>query len=173
MEKGLCECRHMIEIHHASTEMIPIIESILLEAVAWMDGIGQPLWGEDEVRWPRLNRNFEASDFYVAHVAGVHAGCMALVDSDEVVWPGIASGESLFIHKLAVTRRAAGTGVSEALIERAKEICRECGIPALRLDCAQGRPKLYAFYERCGFRFVDADVLFGKFPLYRYQVLLP
>jgi GNAT superfamily N-acetyltransferase len=54
---------------------------------------------------------------------------MALVDYDPLLWPDIQKGESLFIHKLAVKRRAAGNGVSNFLIRFAKEECKRRNIP--------------------------------------------
>jgi len=153
----------MISIRRATQEDIPIIEAILLDAVTWLRQIDQPLWGETEVRWPRLERNYTIPDFHIATLDGAPAGCMALTDHDPWIWTEVAKGESLFIHKLAVVRSAAGQGVADALIEYAKQSCRERGIPALRLDCAQDREKLRAVYERNGFACVDERVIFEKY----------
>jgi hypothetical protein len=88
---------------------------------------------------------------------------MALINHDPVFWPDIPKGESLFIHKLAVKRLAAGKGLSDALITYAKSMCMDRGILELRLDCHSLIPKLRAVYERHGFDCVDEKILHGKY----------
>lgn len=141
----------MIEILTASEKEIPIIEDILLDTVRWLDSVGQPLWRENQITWARLSKDFFVSDFQIAFLDGVPAACMAVTGYDPVFWPDIKKGQSLFIHKLAVKRFAAGNGFSDVLIDHAKTMCMDRGIPALRLDCAQDRPKLRAVYEKNGF----------------------
>ena len=143
----------MIEIKRASEKDIPAIEDILADVVAWLDGVGEPLWKAAQVTWEGLSRDYDgfvAQDFHIAYLDGKPAGCMALVDSVGF-WREIPKGESLFICKLAVKRFAAGKGVADALIAYAKEMCADMGISTLRLGCSQERHKLRAVYERNGF----------------------
>jgi GNAT superfamily N-acetyltransferase len=162
----------VVEIITASEKDIPVIEEILMDTVRWLDSIGQPLWREDQITWARLSKDFSASDFYIALLDGLPAACMAVVDYDPEIWPDIRKGSSLFIHKLAVKRFAAGKGLSDALISHAKAMCLDRGIAALRLDCHSLIPKLRAVYERNGFVCVDEKVLFGKYhtALYKNEV---
>jgi GNAT superfamily N-acetyltransferase len=153
----------MVEIITASEKDIPIIEDILMDTVRWLDSIGQPLWREDQITWARLSKDFSASDFFIALLDGVPAACMAVVDYDPVFWPDIKKGSSLFIHKLAVKRFAAGKGLSDTLIAYAKKMCIEQGIAALRLDCHSLIPKQRAVYERNGFICVDEKKLYEKY----------
>jgi GNAT superfamily N-acetyltransferase len=46
-------------------------------------------------------------------------GTMLVATTDEDFWPEDAPGVALYVHKLAVARRAAGRGVSQALYEAA------------------------------------------------------
>ena len=145
---------------------IPVIEGILLDAVNWLIEMGQPLWGADEVTWEKLSAspqhgsnyvsgNYAANDFYIAYLDGAPAGCMALIDYDPFFWPDVRRGESLFIHKLAVTKTARKSGASGALIDFAKEQCAVRGVTTLRLDTDADRPKTRAFYEQHGFECVE------------------
>ena len=163
----------MVEIIRASEKKIPIIEDILLDCVRWLDSIGQPLWREEQVKWMRLSKDFEASDFYITLLDGKPAACMAIVDYDPEFWPDIEKGKSLFIHKLAVKRFAAGKGISDALISHAKTMCIEKGISFLRLDCHALIPKQRAVYERNGFICVDVKILYGKYhtAFYEYKII--
>ena len=47
-----------IEIRQASVADIPAIESILLDAVTWLNEMGQPLWGPKEVMWEALAKSY-------------------------------------------------------------------------------------------------------------------
>ena len=162
----------MIEIITASEKEIPIIEDILIDTVRWLDSVGQPLWREEQVKWTRLSKDFSASDFYIALLDGEPMACMAVVDYDPTFWPNIKKGQSLFIHKLAVKRFAAGKGLADELIKHVKKMCMDKGIYALRLDCSQDRPKLRAVYERNGFTCVgerDFYVADKNYPIAFYE----
>jgi len=74
---------------------------------------------------------------YRAYINGNPVGCMAMIDYDPNTWKDIQKGESLFIHRLAVKRVAAGQGVSKALIDYAKTQAIQRDIDAVRLDCRQ------------------------------------
>jgi len=159
----------MVKIVTASEKDIPVIEDILLDTVRWLDSIGKPLWREGQVKWERLSKDFALSDFRIALLDGIPAACAAVVDHDPEFWPDIEKGRSLFIHKLAVKRLAAGKGLSGALIDHAKDMCVDRGIPMLRLDCHALIPKLRAVYERNGFVCVDEKILYEKYHVAFYE----
>ena len=100
----------MVDIITATEQAIPVIEDILLDSGRWPDPAGKAIWREDQIKWERLSREFRASDFHIALLDGKPAGCVAVVDVDPIFWPEIEKGRSLFIHKLAVKRFAAGKG---------------------------------------------------------------
>ena len=159
----------MIEIRKASEADIPVIEDILLDVVNWLDSTGNSLWTKEQVSWKRLSKDFSPEDFCIAYLDGEPAGCMALVDYDPLFWPEIPKGESLFIHKLAVKRRAAGKGVANALIGFAKDECIKRNMDYIRLDCHQFRYKVRKIYENEGFVCVDERCLWGKYHTAFYE----
>ena len=150
-----------ILIKQAHESDIPVIENLLLDTVNWLNEIEQPLWEADEVEWKTLSKNYRVGDFYIAYSDGQPSGCMALVDYDPFFWPDVKKGESLFVHKLSVTKAARKTGVADALIDFFKEEGAVRGVKTLRLDTHALRPKLRAFYERHGFVFVKVKVFKG------------
>ncbi len=160
-----------IRIRRATVRDIPIVEGILLDAVEWLERIGNPLWTRTQATWDWLSQSFEIGDFCIATIDDEPIGCMALADSDRVVWPQIPKGQSLFIHKLAVKRCAAGQGVSAALIDYAKRACIQRGIHILRLDTQYSNDKLRGLYERHGFVFAGRTLLYDKYDvaLYAYH----
>ena len=151
-----------ITIKQASEADIPVLESILFDTVNWLNEMWQPLWGANEVKWDTLSKNYKTGDFYISYADGAPSGCMALVDYDPFFWPDIKKGESLFIHKLAVTKTARKSGVSDALMDFFKEQGISRGVKTLRLDTDALRPKTRAFYERHGFSFFE-EKLMGNF----------
>ena len=158
-----------ISITPATQNDTPIIEEILLDAVNWLDATGKPLWRKDQITWERLSKDFAASDFQIAYVDGKPAGCMAVIDYDPIVWPHIEKGKSLFIHKLAVKRFAAGQGISSALIAYAKTMCVDRELAHLRLDCDLGRASLRALYESNGFTCVGAKLVYEIYDIALYE----
>ena len=161
-----------ITIIQAQDDDIIIVENILLDAVNWLNEMGQPLWGENEVRWDALSINYRIDDFFVAYIDGNPAGCMALVDYDPFFWPDVKRGESMFIHKLAVTKAARKSGAADALMDFFKRQGAERGVKTLRLDTHALRPKLRAFYERHGFVHVGTKIYKNGFhtAFYIYEV---
>lgn len=150
-----------ITIKQATEAEISVIESILLDTVNWLNEMNQPLWGANEVTWDVLSKNYKINDFYIAYANGIPSGCMALVDYDPFFWSDVKRGESLYIHKLAVTKAARKSGVADALMETFKEQGAKRGVKTLRLDTHALRPKLRAFYERHGFIFVEMKIFKG------------
>jgi len=161
-----------IRIKQAQNNDISVLESILLDTVNWLSEMDQPLWGADEITWNALSKKIQTDDFYIAYLNGIPSGCMALVDYDPFFWPGVKKGESLFIHKLAVTRSARKSGVSDALMGFFKEQGAKRGIKALRLDTDALRLKTRALYERNGFVFIETRIM-GKFHVAFYVYTLP
>ena len=152
-----------IIIKQAQEVDIPAIEGILLDAVNWLNEMGQPLWGAEEVKWEALSKHFQIDNFFIAYTEGIPSGCMALIDYDPLFWPCLEKGESLIIHKLAVTKAARKSGVADALMENFKKQGAECGVKTIRLDTHALRPKLRAFYERHGFKHIETRILGGKY----------
>ncbi|MCL2079758.1 MAG: GNAT family N-acetyltransferase [Oscillospiraceae bacterium] len=162
-----------ITIKQATEADIPVIEGILLDTVNWLNEMGQPLWGAHEVTWDVLSKNYKIGDFHIAYTDGNPAGCMALVDYDPFFWPDAKRGESLFVHKLAVTKATRKSGVADALMDFFKEQGAERGAKMLRLDTHALRPRLRAFYERHGFIFVEVKVFEGDKHTAFYTYTLP
>ena len=162
-----------IVIKQATQSDIPVLESILLDTVNWLNEMEQPLWGADEVKWDALSKNYQIGNFYIAYADDEPSGCMALVDYDPFFWPDVQKGESLFIHKLAVTKAARKTGAADALMNFFKNQGMVRGVKALRLDTHALRPKLRAFYERHSFEFIEIKVFKGDRHTAFYKYNLP
>lgn len=152
-----------IEIKQAQEKDIPIIEDIMLDVISYLEEIGQPQWSRSSASWEVLSARFKITDFYIAYLDGIAAGCLSVINHDPGIWEEIEWGKSLFIHRFAVKRFAAKRGVSKALLDFVKNKSREEGIYEVRLDCYANRSKIRTLYEREGFECVGERILYGKY----------
>ena len=151
-----------ITIKQTQESDIPVIESILLDTVTWLNEMNQPLWNMDEIKWDSLSKQYKIDDFYIAYLNGIPSGCMVIIDYDPFFWKNVEKGEALFIHKLAVTKSARKSGVADALIDFFKEEGINRNVKTIRLDTHSLRSRLRAFYERHGFVCVETKVIRDK-----------
>ena len=77
------------------------------------------------------------------------------IDNDPAFWPDAVPGDARYIHRLAVRRQYAGTGIAQAIIEWAKTEALRANCSYLRLDCDSQRQRLRKLYLDMGFSFVD------------------
>jgi GNAT superfamily N-acetyltransferase len=157
-----------IVIRQAGAADVPIVEALLVEAARWVDALGVVMWEEGELARERLAQETAAGLFYLAEVDGVAAGVIRFQLEDQLFWPDRPNGEAAFVHRLAVSRRFKGQGVSSALLQWAAGHARRLGREYLRLDCDASRPKLRALYEACGFRFHSFRQV-GPYYVARYE----
>jgi len=131
---------------------------IMREAARWQIDRGAPMWGLETLTRARLDN--PAEEFLVAWTSeGESAACCLLSHEDKLFWPDVPAGTSGFVHKLAVRRGFAGTGIAARLMDHAQQLCRDKGIYAMRLDTDLRRPRLCAFYEGLGFRRVGVRTM--------------
>jgi len=141
---------------------------IMLEAADWLASLGQPLWDHETLAPRNVVPPPSDGTLFLARLAGRPVGSYVLWFEDPRFWPDVPLGEAYYVHKLAVRRSVAGTGVGRALLEHAIAEARAAGRRFLRLDCAP-RPKLCEFYESAGFCYHSRRIVDG-FPVHRYQV---
>jgi GNAT superfamily N-acetyltransferase len=160
-----------ILIRQATRQDAEAVSDILKEAARWLAESGMPMWPEEQLGIDHILPDVNAGLFYLAEKSGNAAGTMKFQMDDPVVWPDARSREATYIHRLAVGRRYAGTGISTALLKWAVTQTQLLGRPFVRLDCHRFRPRLRAMYERFGFRHhSDAQVGSLLFARYEYDV---
>ena len=144
-----------------------IVSSILTEAAAWLDSIGQPLWGSNELLPECIISDIKLGLYYLCW-SGRHAiGTFKFQLEDKTIWPDVSQDDSAFLHRIAIKRSFAGEGVSAAIINWAKTHTKDIGRKFLRIDC-ELRPKLCRIYENQGFvKHSEKDV--GPWHVVRYE----
>ena len=126
------------------------------------------MWRDDELVPSRIATDVEAGLFFIAECDGEAAGVVKFQLEDRQFWRDVPQSESAFIHRLAVRRQFAGSGISSALLSWAVERARLLRRDYLRLDCEASRPKLRAVCERFGFVH-HSDRQVGPYFVSRYE----
>ena len=157
-----------IQVRQATPSDVQDISSVLLEAARWQEEQATPLWKLDELAAPSTLADVHGGLFYIAQCDGHAAGVVRFQLEDQLFWPDVPSGESTYIHRLAVRRDFAARGVSTALLEWAVVQTHVLRRRFLRLDCDARRPRLRAVYERFAFRH-HSDRQVGPYYVARYE----
>lgn len=160
-----------ITISQALPHEVASVSSILLEAAAWLQERGIPMWRGDELSPERIAADVTEGDFFLARCGEEAAGTIKFQLQDTVFWPDTPAAEAAFVHRLAVRRAFAGGQLSALLLNWAAGRARSAGRRFLRLDCEASRPSLRAVYERCGFQH-HSDRQVGPFFVSRYELAL-
>jgi GNAT superfamily N-acetyltransferase len=163
-----------IVIRNAEARDIEVVSSILIEVARWLEDRGTPLWRAKELAPEHIKGEVLGGLFVLAELGGEAVGTMRYQLEDPLFWPDVPPGESAYIHRLAVRRRAAGGLASRPLLEWAVKHTKSIGRRYLRLDTDASRPKLRAVYEQFGFRH-HSDRTVGPYYVarYEYDVLSP
>jgi GNAT superfamily N-acetyltransferase len=158
-------------IRQATPHDVDTICDILGEAARWLTEAGMTMWRDNELTAARITDDVAANLFFLAEFDGEPAGTIKFQLEDPLFWPDLPQGEAAYIHRLAIKRRFAGTGVSNALMQWAVDRSRSLGRRYVRLDCEASRPRLRAVYERFGFRH-HSDRQVGPYFVSRYEYKL-
>jgi len=147
------------------------VSALLVEAETWLEARGMSLWDIATLQPHCLAPDVAAGSYLLAMVNGVAVGTVKFQLADPEFWPDVPQHESAFLHKLVVSRAAAGQGVSAAMLKHAVERARSHGRIFLRLDTAADRAPLRRMYENFGFRH-HSDRQVGAYYVARYELAI-
>jgi GNAT superfamily N-acetyltransferase len=145
-----------------------VVVDILNEAASWLQQAGMAMWKADELVAGRIAADVGLGLFFLAEASGAPAGTIKFQLEDGLFWPDAREGDAAYVHRLAIRRSHAGTGLSSALLRWAVDRTRGLGRAYLRLDCEADRRQLREFYESFGFRY-HSDRHVGPYHVSRYE----
>lgn len=160
-----------LHITQAGRKDLPEVRAILCEAAAWLASHGKAMWQASDFSEERLGPAIDAGEYWLAWKDEQSVGVLRFQLHDPWFWPEITDDSSAFVHRLAVKRCAARTGVSSALLDFAQTRAKSLGKMFLRLDCVADRTALRRFYETYGFCFHSLFDL-DQWRLARYELRL-
>jgi GNAT superfamily N-acetyltransferase len=157
-----------VKIREASPPDTGVVADILNEAARWLEQAGTPMWKANELELESIAADIDERLFFIAEHSGVAAGVIKFELDDPKFWPDMLQHDGAYVHRFAVRRSHAGTGLSTALLRWAVERTRGLRRRYLRLDCEASRPRLRAIYESFGFRY-HSDRHVGPYHVSRYE----
>jgi GNAT superfamily N-acetyltransferase len=160
-----------MNVEWAKNEDARYVADVLAEAAEWLRATNRPIWNADDVSTEAVMPDIEQGRYLLVRQAGEPIAVVRFQLSDKIFWPELKQDDSAFIHRLAVRRKFAGTGVSNKLIEYSAVYAFNLGKKYLRLDCVRDRHSLRKFYESNGFRY-HSDFQLGAWEMARYEMLL-
>src|SRR5665213_805523 len=111
-QRNLDEMASETHIRQATPQDTEVVASILNEAARWLEQAGMPLWQEDELAPANIAADVRAGLFFLLGYSGDAAGTVKFQLDDPMFWPDASRQDAAYIHRLAVRRRYAGTGLS-------------------------------------------------------------
>jgi GNAT superfamily N-acetyltransferase len=100
---------------------------------------------ETEIRENRLWKILEGKDI---------ACIFSVADSDTLIWGEDSVEPALYIHRIVTNHLFRGRGYTKAIIEWAKQYCRNSGKRFIRIDTWADNQNLNDYYRKCGFAFI-------------------
>ena len=152
-----------LTIRLATEADIPAVEQVLRDGKASIAKLGIAQWQSSA--YPsraEVARDIEKDACYLAEdEAGMALGTIALsfdgdstYDTIDGAWLTVSTSEAPrygTLHRTAVSRGAARTGVMSALFREAERIARERGAESLRADTHPGNTPMRGLLERLGY----------------------
>ncbi|PAD76846.1 GNAT family N-acetyltransferase [Paenibacillus campinasensis] len=166
---------HSLTMRQAQPEHTEAVMGLLLETARWLKSKGSDQWsglleGKDSHDTPSA---IERGEVFVAMDGEQVAGMVILMKQpsqwDYSLWGDKAHPEdrALYLHRLAINRQYANSGLGEAILRWCDAGIRFEGKDRVRLDCIANNPTLNAFYSGNGYRFVGTN---GEFNIYEKPV---
>ena len=131
--------------------------------ISLLDEAGKWLWKKGIKQWsPDLHRKNSLSllnlvnhgHLILAYQENILIGGCILSEIVPEMWTD--GDDSLFLSSLVVDRAAAGQGVGEQIIQFCLQVVSEYKKSFIRLDCWDGNAFLKSYYQKAGFRMLNA-----------------
>ncbi|WP_064093249.1 GNAT family N-acetyltransferase [Rossellomorea aquimaris] len=161
-------------VKKATLENLDSIENLLIEASKWIESKGLSQW-KYYLTNMEGNRNeivdsIERGDTFVLAFQGEVIGTLTLSDSptdwDVDIWGDeVWEEESVYLHRVVISRRFKGKGVGQAFLHWAESFCKRKGVKKIRFDCLYNNKNLNSYYQK---RYPLKDIVnkFGQHSIY-------
>lgn len=141
-------------MREASPADLPAVMALLDEAHDWLHTQGiHDQWDKRFNPEDMLDRIIDG-EVYLTRRGAIPVGTLTLDYRPDPEFWGSPSDKAGYVHRLAVARSAAGSGVGSFMLNQAAERLLEAGRDQLRLDCAKNNSRLHRYYTQLGFHHV-------------------
>ncbi|MFM2481089.1 GNAT family N-acetyltransferase [Celerinatantimonas sp. YJH-8] len=136
---------------------------IMMEAARWFQTQGEILWDSEQIAPHTILAHNRIDELYLGYRDGEAVAAMIL--NNHCYWPQITNEQrrgSLFIHKLAISRRYAGKELSRRMLDWACRYGIEHGYSQLMLMCNCHQDKLRQLWISYGFSEIESQTVDGE-----------
>ncbi|ERJ11507.1 GNAT family N-acetyltransferase [Haloplasma contractile] len=147
-----------IRIERIELDRINEFLSIIREIAIWLKDQGKEMWTLNKVNEAHFLNRFKDGEWYICYSGNEPAGVFILLKENKRWWTDQPKGESLFLKKLGVRRKYAGTGISTYIINWIKSEVKKRNMRYIRLEIFADVEFLDAFYKKNRFRLVKEVV---------------
>ena len=142
-----------MNLRQVNTSEFDIVLDVLHENAIWLLSKGIFQWPLDWLESIRteIKASIDSDLFYAAEIGNKLAAVIEIRSAPEEIWQN-DEAEALYIHKLAICRKYAGSGLGQNIITLIKSKAKRQDINYLRLDCVAHNNKLREYYESCEFK---------------------
>ncbi|MGA5470054.1 GNAT family N-acetyltransferase [Streptomyces arboris] len=144
-----------IAIRAATVDDLSTVESLLSEASAWLASQGIDQWQYPPHR-DRIMQAMERGECFLAFQSGMAIATIQVdAYADPEFWaPADQPDTALYVHRMAVSRRASGANIGIVLLDWASKRAAEAEKLWVRLDAWKDNPGLHRYYQSVGFHLV-------------------
>ena len=131
------------------------VTRLLQQSADWLQQRGDTMWLPEEVSPQAIANALAAGEYHLLYLGAEAVGTCRMVHHDPLFWPELPHAHSLFLHRIALSRRHKGQGLLACLLQHAVAEARRHGYRDIRLDCAAERLALRQHYQKHGFQLLD------------------
>mgnify|MGYP005990196363 CR=1 FL=1 len=161
-----------MNLRQVSSFEFELVFGILHENAIWLLSKGIFQWPLDWLESIRseIEASIDSGLFYAAEIDGELIAVVEIRSAPEKVWKN-DEAKALYIHKLAIRRKYADSGIGKNVLTQIKYKAIQKNISYLRLDCVAHNNRLREYYESCEFELKDiVEAGEVNLALYEYQV---
>ena len=171
-----------MEIKQATQENVPAMLGLFDEARSTIAALGIDQWQNGYPSRQVVEQDIALSQSYVVVDDGQLCGTFVLIENGEPTydiiydghWPtGDDNHDYVAIHRVAVSVRMRGKGISTAIIDYAAARARALGRASLRIDTHQGNVVMRRMLEKHGFVHCGVIHLMSGELRVAYEKILP
>ena len=146
----------MYTLTQAVSEDLSVCIDIIREGRAFQQEQGFIQWTESYPNPALIEEDIRTGSGYLFKVDGEPAGYMFLsfngdpsYDEETCGWR--ADVPYAVVHRIALSRRFAGRGLSDIIFESVRDLCRARGVRCIRIDTDSHNKRMQHVLQKCGF----------------------
>ncbi|MCG7408220.1 GNAT family N-acetyltransferase [Paenibacillus sp. ACRRX] len=146
-----------LEVRQATEADTGAVMNLLAKTAEWLHSQGSTQWnsllsGEDV---HGTSNAIIRGDVFVFHEGGTLAAVVMLLKHpspwDIELWGNEGHDSSIYVHRLAINRDYAGSGLGSSVMEWVENGIEFTGKHQIRLDCIEENMRLFSFYSSLGY----------------------